>query len=109
MSDKVFSNKYELLFGEETLVSPTKSPTIISEVNEQFLKGFPFYLIDSGKVNISFVPKKNDGLLRNPLLDPLYDSEQIVVVSREPTKIISRIDALKLVLENTSLKNDMGL
>ena len=39
----------------------------------------------------------------------MYDSEQIVVVSSEPTKTISRIDALKLILENTSLKNDVGL
>lgn len=102
-------NKLQYIFGEETVEPPTKSPTIISEINEQFLKGSPFYIIDAGKVSISFVPKKNDGLLRNPLLIPLYDSEQIVVVSSEPTKIISRINALKLILENTPLKNDMGL
>lgn len=102
-------NKVQHIFGAEIGEEFQNPLTMISEISEQFLRGNPFYLVDFGKVQVSFTPKKNIDLLRNPFTDPMYDSEQIVVVGSESTKIISRIDALRLILENTSLENDMEL
>lgn len=92
------------------IVNTENSLSKISEVNNEFLKGNSYYIHISSKSYIGFSPELNNSLMRDLRTEPPYHSERIEVSNeKEKLKTISRIDALKLILDDTDLENDMGL
>lgn len=84
-------------------------PSRISEIETLFLNDYPFYVIDNEKPYMSFAAERKDDLVGD-ILESRHEPGNIVVTfSDQSKKVLSMRDALKLILLNSDIQNDLDI
>jgi len=90
-------------------VQNSSGPLRISEIETLFLNDYPFYVIQNEKPYMSFEAERNDGYMKD-ISEPQHNPDNVVVTfSDQSKKTLSRRDALKLILLNSDIQDDMDI